>query len=54
MKRPQYLLRVHMTDYQQLARTMAGPLLGMVLMVWFGHKLLRPTWLRKWWDVRRS
>ena len=28
MKRPQYLLRVHMTDYQQLVQTVAVPLLG--------------------------
>ena len=54
MKRPQYLLRVHMTDYQQLVRTVAIPLLGVLLAAWFGYKLLRSTWLRKWWAVLRS
>jgi len=54
MKRPQYLLRVHMTDYQQLVRTVVVPLLGMLLMAWLGYKLLQSTWLRKWWAVLRS
>jgi hypothetical protein len=54
MKRPQYLLRVHMTDYQQLVQTVAVPLLGMLLMAWFGYKLIRSTWLRNWWTVLRS
>ena len=54
MKRPQYRLRVHMTDYQQLMRTVAIPLFGVLLVAWLGYKLLRSTWLRKWWDVRRS
>lgn len=54
MKRPQYLLRVHMTDYQQLVRTIVVPLLGVLLMAWIGYKLLRSTWLRKWWTVLRS
>ena len=54
MKRPQYLLRVHMTDYQQLVRTVVVPLLGMLLMTWLGYKLVRSKWLRNWWAVRRS
>ena len=54
MKRPQYLLRVHLTDYQQLVRTIVVPLLSVLLMAWIGYKLLRSTWLRKWWAVRRS
>ena len=54
MKRPQYLLRVHMTDYQQLVRSIAVPLLSVLLAAWFGYKLLRSTWLRKWWAVLRS
>jgi len=49
MKRPQYLLRVHMTDYQQLVRTIAIPLLGVLLAAWLGHKLIRSTWLRNRW-----
>jgi hypothetical protein len=54
MKRPQYLLRVHMTDYQQLVRTVVVPLLGILLMAWLGYKLLQSTWMRKWWAVLRS
>ena len=54
MKRPQYLLRVHLTDYQQLVRTIVVPLLSVLLMAWIGYKLLRSTWLRKWWAIRRS
>ena len=51
MKRPQYLLRVRMTDYQQLVRTLAVPLLAVLLAAWLGYKLLGSTWLRKWWAV---
>ena len=54
MKRPQYLLRVHMTNYEQLVRTITIPLLGVLLAAWLGYKLLRSTWLRKWWAVLRS
>ena len=54
MKRPQYLLRVHMTDYQQLIQTVAVPLLGLLFVAWLGYKLLHSTWLRNWWAVRRS
>jgi len=48
MKRPQYLLRVHMTDYQKLMRTVAIPLLGVLLVAWLGYKLIRSNWLRNW------
>lgn len=52
MKRPQYLLRVHMTDYQQLVRTIAIPLLGVLLAAWLGYKLIRSTWLwNRWADI---
>jgi hypothetical protein len=54
MKRPQYLLRVHMTDYQKLVRTVAVPLLSVLLAAWLGYKLIRSTWLRNWWTVLRS
>jgi hypothetical protein len=54
MKRPQYLLRVHMTDYQQLIQTVAVPLLGLLFIAWLGYKLFRSTWLRNWWTVLRS
>ncbi|HSF66950.1 MAG TPA: hypothetical protein VLA67_05915 [Nitrospiraceae bacterium] len=54
MRRPQYLLRVHMTDYQKLARSMGVPLLGVLLMAWLGYKLLRSQWLRRWWTGLRS
>jgi hypothetical protein len=48
MRRPQYLLRVHMTDYQKLVRTVAVPLLGVLLVAWLGYKLVRSKWLRNW------
>ena len=54
MRRPQYLLRVHMTDYQKLVRALAVPLLSVLLVAWLGYKLLRSTWLRNWWAVLRS
>ena len=53
-RRPQYLLRVHMTDYQKLVRTVAVPLLGVLFAAWLGYKLLRSKWLRNWWAVLRS
>ena len=48
MRRPQYLLRVQMTDYQKLVRTVAMPLLGVLLVAWLGYKLIRSKWLRSW------
>ena len=54
MKRPQYLLRVQMTDYQKLVQTLAVPLFGMLLVAWLGYKLFRSTWLRNWWTDLRS
>ncbi len=54
MRRPQYLLRVQMIDYQKLVRSVVAPLIGVLLLVWLGYKLLRSQWLRNWWAVRRS
>ena len=54
MKHPQYLLRVHMTDYQKLVRTVVIPLLGVLLVAWLGYKLVRSKWLRNRWAVLRS
>ena len=54
MRRPQYLLRVQMTDYQKLMRTVAIPLLGVLFAAWLGYKLMRSTWLRNWWAAFRS
>jgi hypothetical protein len=54
MRRPQYLLRVHMTDYQKLVRTVFIPLLGLLLVAWLGYKLVRSKWLRNRWAVLRS
>ena len=54
MRRPQYLLRVHMTDYQKLVRTVAVPLLGLLLVAWLGYKLIRSKWLRNRWAGLRS
>ena len=54
MKRPQYLLRVHMTDYQKLVNSVGVPLLGVLFAAWLVYKLIRSTWLRNWWAVLRS
>jgi hypothetical protein len=48
LKRPQYLLRVHMIDYQKLVLSIAGPLMGMMLLVWLVYKLIRSKWLQRW------
>jgi hypothetical protein len=54
MKRPQYLLRVHMIDYQKLVQTTVVPVLGVLLAIWLLYKLIRSRWLRNWWTVLRS
>ena len=54
MRRPQYLLRVHMTDYQKLMRSVVVPLIGVLLLAFLLYKLVRSQWLRNWWAVRRS
>ena len=51
LKRPQYLLRVHMVDYQKLVLSIAGPLIGVLLFVWLAYKLIRSKWLRSWWTA---
>lgn len=54
VKRPQYLLRVHMIDYQKLVQSTVVPALGVLLAAWLLYKLLRSKWLRNWWSVLRS
>ena len=54
LKRPQYLLRVHMRDYQKLALSIAGPLVGVLLFAWLMYKLIRSKWLRSWWTAAPS
>jgi len=54
MKRPQYLLRVHMVDYQKLVQTYVVPLLGVLLAAWLLYKLIRSKWVRNWWTALRS
>ena len=54
MRRPQYLLRVHMTDYQKLVSTVTVPLIGVLLLAWLGYKLVLSKWLRNWWAALRS
>lgn len=49
LRRPQYLLRVHMIDYQKLALSIAGPLIGVLLFAWLAYKLIRSKRLRRWW-----
>ena len=54
LRRPQYLLRVHMIDYQKLVLSIAGPLIGLLLFGWLAYKLLRSKWLRRWWTAAPS
>ena len=54
LRRPQYLLRVHMIDYQKLALSIAGPLIGVLLFAWVAYKLIRSKWLRRWWAAPSS
>jgi hypothetical protein len=54
MRRPQYLLRVHMTDYQKLVRFLVAPLIGVLLLALLLYMLVRSKWLRNWWAARRS
>jgi hypothetical protein len=54
MRRPQYLLRVHMTDYQKLVRSVVAPLIGVLLLAVLLYKLVRSKWLRNWWVGSRS
>ena len=54
MRRPQYLLRVHMIDYQKLVRTVAAPVIGVLVLALLLYKLVRSKWLRNWWAVLRS
>ncbi|MEP6959583.1 MAG: hypothetical protein ABI980_12705 [Nitrospirota bacterium] len=54
LKRPQYLLRVHMIDYQKLVLSIAGPLIGVLLFGWLIYKLIRSKWLRRWWTAAPS
>lgn len=54
MRRPQYLLRVHMIDYQKLMRSMTVPAIAVLVVALIGYILIRSKWLRNWWAVRRS
>jgi hypothetical protein len=54
MKHPQYLLRVHMIDYQKLMRTVAAPLIGVLLFAVLVYKVVRSKWLRNWWAGSRA
>ena len=51
LKHPQYLLRVHMIDYQKLVLSIAGPLGGLLLFGWLVYKLIRSQWVRRWWTA---
>ena len=54
LRRPQYLLRVHMIDYQKLVLSIAEPLIGVLLFAWLVYKLVRSKWLRSWWTAAPS
>jgi len=49
LRRPQYLLRVHMIDYQKLVLSIAGPLIGLLFVAWLAYKLIRSKWVQRWW-----
>jgi hypothetical protein len=51
LRRPQYLLRVHMIDYQKLVLSIAGPVVGLLFLGWLVYKLLRSQWVRGWWTA---
>jgi putative effector of murein hydrolase LrgA (UPF0299 family) len=40
-----------MVDYQKLALSIAGPLIGVLFFVWLTHKLIRSEWVRSWWTA---
>src|SRR4051812_30203701 len=54
LRRPQYLLRVHMIDYQKLVLSIAGPLIALLLCAWLVLKLIRSKWLQRWWAAPSS
>ena len=54
LRRPQYLLRVHMIDYPQLMLSIAGPLMGLLFLGWLVYKLLRSKWVQGWWTAAPS
>ena len=54
LRRPQYLLRVHMIDYQKLVLSIGGPLIGVLLFAWLLHKLVRSKWPQRWWTAPSS
>ena len=54
LKRPQYLLRVHMIDYQQLVMSIAWALIGVLFFAWLVYKLIRSKWLQNWWIATPS
>ena len=54
LRRPQYLLRVHMIDYQKLVLSIAGPLIGLLFVGWLAYKLIRSKWLQRWWAAPSS
>ena len=54
LRRPQYLLRVHMVDYQKLALSITGPLVGLLLVGWLAYQLIRSKWVPRWWTAAPS
>jgi len=54
LRRPQYLLRVHMIDYQKLVLSIAGPLVGVLVLGWLAFKLIRSKWVQRWWTAAPS
>ena len=54
LRRPQYVLRVHMVDYQKLVLSFAGPVIGLLFAGWLAYKLMRSKWAQRWWATPSS
>lgn len=51
--RYQYPLRVQMINYAQIFRTAVGPLIGLLVLILIGYKLMKSKRMQRWRDSRR-
>jgi hypothetical protein len=49
-----YPLRVQMVNYAHIFRTAVGPLIGLLLLVLLGYKLMKSKRMQQWRASRRS
>jgi len=52
--RYQYPLRVQQINYAKLARSAIGPLVSSLLLILYGHKLVRSKRIQNWLASRRD